>query len=227
MSKETCYMCESEGITKEHAPPKCIFPESKDLIDGAMDLRKNLIKVPSCIEHNNAKSKDDEYLLTILSMNITSSDHGVQQFLTKVQRSWARSQGLKISLLNTAKQAKIIDLKSKVNYKTFELTIDSERVRSVLKASARALYFYKFQEKFVGEIDIITFFLMDRDPKFNQQLFSLSKKTEIIFSEIAPEGENPQVFNYKFFINEEDAQKKVMLEMNFYEGSKAVAIFKG
>lgn len=45
-------MCESEGITKEHAPPKCIFPESKDLTDKSMDLRKNLIKVPTCVEHN-------------------------------------------------------------------------------------------------------------------------------------------------------------------------------
>ena len=60
-----CYMCDNLATTIEHAPPKCIFPEKKDLPAG-MDLRKELITVPSCEEHNTAKSTDDEYLLNII-----------------------------------------------------------------------------------------------------------------------------------------------------------------
>jgi hypothetical protein len=29
--KQTCYMCDSTAISSEHVPPKCIFPESKDV----------------------------------------------------------------------------------------------------------------------------------------------------------------------------------------------------
>jgi hypothetical protein len=27
---EDCYICNDYGITKEHVPPQCIFPELKD-----------------------------------------------------------------------------------------------------------------------------------------------------------------------------------------------------
>ena len=77
MSNNTCYMCEAVATTDEHAPPRCLFPETKDLIDKSLDLRKELITVPACKEHNTAKSTDDEYLLNILSLNITSGSHGI------------------------------------------------------------------------------------------------------------------------------------------------------
>ena len=60
-----CYMCSAESVTTEHIPPKCIFPEKKDLADGR-DYRRNLITVPSCADHNLHKSGDDEYLLYVL-----------------------------------------------------------------------------------------------------------------------------------------------------------------
>ena len=40
--KKKCYKCDKEATGQEHIPPKCIFPERKDL-DG--DYRKNLITV--------------------------------------------------------------------------------------------------------------------------------------------------------------------------------------
>lgn len=64
MSK-TCYMCDELATTVEHIPPKCIFPETKDLEDKTLNLRKKLLTVPSCTLHNNAKSGDDEYLLRL------------------------------------------------------------------------------------------------------------------------------------------------------------------
>ncbi|MDN5882405.1 MAG: hypothetical protein L0H37_08540, partial [Nitrosospira sp.] len=78
----TCYMCDQEATTMEHAPPKCIFPEKKDL-SSYDDYRQGLITVPSCEEHNTTKSKDDEYLLYLLAASATSSVIGLNQFLTK------------------------------------------------------------------------------------------------------------------------------------------------
>ena len=61
---ETCYMCDASATGREHVPPRCLFPEAKDI--PGKDFRKKLITVPSCDAHNFAKSKDDEYLMTIL-----------------------------------------------------------------------------------------------------------------------------------------------------------------
>jgi len=85
----TCYMCNQEATSVEHAPPICVFPAKKDL-PSQKDYRKNLITVPSCATHNAATSNDDEYLLYVLSSSITSSDVGLNQFLTKVKRSAER-----------------------------------------------------------------------------------------------------------------------------------------
>ena len=74
----TCYMCDQQANTVEHAPPKCIFPEKKDVPPGK-DYRKKLVTVPSCELHNTETSRDDEYLLYMLSASITSSDVGLNQ----------------------------------------------------------------------------------------------------------------------------------------------------
>ena len=71
-------------------PPKCLFPEKKDLKDISLDLRKALIKVPSCVDHNCKKSGDDEYLFNVLSMTIQTGKYGLLNFESKVMRSWTR-----------------------------------------------------------------------------------------------------------------------------------------
>lgn len=82
---QICYMCKKKGVTTEHVPPQCLFPEDKDLPVG-VHLRRNLITVPSCVEHNSKKSKDDEYLLYTLVMNLPANGTAFQQFSTKVMQ---------------------------------------------------------------------------------------------------------------------------------------------
>jgi hypothetical protein len=60
-----CYMCDAPATSKEHVPPKCIFPERKDS-DGQY-LREGLITVPSCELHNSKKSADDEFLMVSIA----------------------------------------------------------------------------------------------------------------------------------------------------------------
>src|SRR6266850_2946355 len=80
-----CYCCEQLGTTDEHVPPKCLFPERKDLPAG-IDLRRNLITVPSCPTHNLEKSGDDEYLMYVLTMNLPAEKIAEYHFSTKVLR---------------------------------------------------------------------------------------------------------------------------------------------
>ncbi len=85
---EQCYMCNKPSTSKEHVPPKCIFPEAKDL--GSEKFRENLIKVPSCDLHNMKKSKDDEYLMIVLAIIIGNNLYSLIQASTKVKRAIER-----------------------------------------------------------------------------------------------------------------------------------------
>ena len=85
----TCYMCAAEETSREHAPPQCLFPAASDI---GRDLRRNLITVPSCDEHNSKKSADDEFLrAVILCTAVDSNDIARHQFLGKFLRGVQRN----------------------------------------------------------------------------------------------------------------------------------------
>jgi len=65
MAVPRCYMCDLPGTTDEHIPPRAIFPEAKDA--EGRNYRIDLITVPSCPDHNTAKSDDDEFLMVSLA----------------------------------------------------------------------------------------------------------------------------------------------------------------
>ena len=72
-----CYFqgCVNEGVTKEHIPPKAFFPIGE---------KEQLLTVKSCKEHNNAKSKDDLYVLAQICMNASPSNRAREIFLDKI-----------------------------------------------------------------------------------------------------------------------------------------------
>jgi len=73
----TCYFpgCTDKGITKEHIPPRSFFPDGEKV---------QLLTVKSCEKHNNAKSKDDLYVLAQICMNSSPSNRAREVFLKKV-----------------------------------------------------------------------------------------------------------------------------------------------
>src|SRR5690606_5165349 len=88
LKSEICYMCQNSATSSEHVPPQCIFPEKKD---ANQDLRKNLITVPSCEEHNQRKSHDDQFLMVSLAGLIGNNSIGFQHFNGKIQRALKRT----------------------------------------------------------------------------------------------------------------------------------------
>lgn len=73
----TCYFqgCTEKGITKEHIPPRSFFPDGE---------KEQLLTVRSCEKHNNAKSKDDLYVLAQICMNASPSNRAREVFMNKV-----------------------------------------------------------------------------------------------------------------------------------------------
>lgn len=112
MSKDKCYLCGEKATTKEHVPPKCLFPEKKD-INSNIDYRKNLITVPSCETHNNSYSKDDEFLMVCLAGLLGNNSVGYEHQKGKVTRALKRRSS---KLLNsTLKNRKPIYIKKRIN----------------------------------------------------------------------------------------------------------------
>ena len=64
--KPTCTYCDNPADTKDHIPPKCLFPKPRP---------SSLITVPSCSNCNKSYSKDDEYLRDVLSFREELSDN--------------------------------------------------------------------------------------------------------------------------------------------------------
>jgi hypothetical protein len=57
MPKSLCYRCESIATSREHVPPRNLFPEARET--ECVDFRINLITVPSCDAHCNGPQKLD------------------------------------------------------------------------------------------------------------------------------------------------------------------------
>jgi len=73
----SCYFqaCSQRGQTREHVPPKSFFPK---------DQRDQLLTVPSCEHHNNAKSSDDMYVLAHICMNASPANRSREVFRQSV-----------------------------------------------------------------------------------------------------------------------------------------------
>jgi hypothetical protein len=216
----TCYMCDLEATTVEHAPPKCLFPQRKD-VPSQKDYRKNLITVPSCEEHNTATSRDDEYLLYMLSASITSSDVGLNQFLTKVKRAAERSPALASSMIMSTDPVKIFHEDTQEWKDAYGIQLQLNRLDSVLIRNAYALYFHEIGKKFVGRVKVVTAFTLYNDRSLNSAIESALAASEDFFSQHEAKGCNPDVFFYRF---EEGPNTATML-MNFYGTSKVLVQF--
>ncbi len=209
-------MCDSPSTSDEHAPPRCIFPELKDVSDS-VGRRENLITVPSCDDHNSVKSKDDEYLLYILSSSITSNSVGHTQAKSKVKRAIANKPSLFFQLSQNATLVPFTNFNTGNITDAIAIFPDGDRVNSILDKCARALYFYTTGRKFIGTAKVINGFLLSsqENSENKQKVF---EQTENIFNEYPYFGNNQDTFKYKTIAINESA----MLLLEFYGTSKAI-----
>ena len=217
MSGRNCYMCEAEASSVEHAPPKCLFPEKKDVPDGT-DYRINLITVPSCKAHNSAKSHDDEYLLQALAGSYTSSQVGLAQFISKVGRAFDKAPSKASSLVRRSEPVLLRRDEGDEWEQGAEVIVEAERLDSVLGNCARALYFYETSKKFVDPVRVITAFTMYKHPEFQAYVNRCVEAATAYFSGHPSKGANPTVFSYKF----EESQNTAIFLMRFYSTSEVL-----
>lgn len=225
---ECCYFCGAPATSREHVPPKCIFPEKKD--SGVQDnLRKSLLTVPSCHIHNLSKSTDDEYLLAILLMNCDNNEIGQRQATTKLLRAFLRSEGLRLAALNNPVRRHFYDPARSLILETASLTIDPERLKRCFDHIGRGLYWDHFnQSRFAGTISAQIEFLVSPGSglfgEFNHPQRILRALCSKAFSGIQKNGANPSVFYYQVYHTV--IERYPVMRLVFYGGS-CVTLFFG
>lgn len=223
MASKTCYLCEKIATSVEHVPPKCIFPEQKDLPDG-VNLRNQLYTVPSCDEHNLNKSHDDEYFLYAIGISNELNQIGRTQYRTKIRRAIKRNPSLLKRLSHSAVPVKVIDPLTKKQEESSAITLEAERFDNIIGQLSRAIYFHHYQDKWIGDVKYQAEFLsstLDPSDGSNRRAKKISEEADIMFANSPYFGENPEVFKYQVV----DNRGTKWFRLHFYEGCKILLIF--
>lgn len=226
MSSQKCYACDSPKTSVEHVPPRCLFPEKKDLPPG-VDLRKQLITVPSCDAHNSAKSHDDEYLLFALVMNLPNNVVGANHFLTKVMRAIAKNPKKIQRFTNTTVPVLVKDETTGNIEKTIAVRVEFQRLKRTLAMIGRATYFHHFGQRWDGKVSVhphFTLALTEPNARdLNDALYGLATSSEESFKTEPRHGQNQKVFFYQ--VATCDQRSGAIMLLHFYEGARVTLLF--
>ncbi|CAI8978818.1 hypothetical protein [Pseudomonas chlororaphis] len=216
----TCYMCEKPATSREHAPPRCLFPKREHSLNGK-DLRVNMITVPSCDEHNGEKSADDTYLMQILPMSIGLNDVAEHYFQSKVGQVLASNKRLVKSLDESAVSVMVHDIEKDQWAQAMAFKVDMDRLMSVLDMNARAIYFHHRGVKLAAKMSSVTnFSLLEGSPKLNDMVNQGMKMADDMLNDVGASrhGNNPDVFFYRI-AREGNVE---LIEFTFYGTSKVL-----
>jgi hypothetical protein len=192
-------------------PPRCFFPKQKGLPPEVGDVRKNLITVPSCNDHNGKYSDDDEYASLIIRLPLQVNVIGQQDFLKKGFRTIRKKPGLIPKLFQ-----KVELLQPPVGKGVPVVKFDFERVNRVMERVARGLFFHHFRRRWECNLSIISDGPIMEDISPNP-MKKFIRQMDHYFLNAASNGNNPRVFWYKWVTVIEKEEINI-LRMRFFEG---------
>lgn len=206
-------MCDSPSTSKEHVPPKCLFPEAKDLNEN---YRKDLISVPSCHTHNSAKSAEDEFLMISLAGIIGSNSIGYLHKFTKVTRALRRAAFRQLDQVFTKKAIFKVALENNRFVDLIWGTPDQERLEKCFDHICRGLFYHEHGKMFKGRTkSLLGFTSTDMgNPREFQRM--IRDQAELEFAGKPRLGANPEIFSYRF--TDVDEHGLFLVQLRFYGG---------
>lgn len=223
----TCYACAEPATTREHVPPRCLFPESKDLPTG-LDLRRDLITVPSCAVHNAGKSRDDEYFLWVVCCSLTTNRVGQRQVYTKLLRALRRDASTWQSFESGARDVLVTDSDSGRVHEVTMLPFDGARFQRTLELIGRGIYFAHFGQPWLGSLKVHADFVDAPDEPDQATLrdarLTLFRGATQIFAAETWHGANQEVFRYA--VHEPGKHFRALVRLVFYGACTATAFFR-
>ena len=198
------------------------------------DYKINLIKVPSCLEHNNSRSQDDEYAAAVIIMN-SEGDLAFTMFKSKWVQTLLRHEGvLGKKIFSTARSVEAIFGKNGVliPHATLAISYEVKRIERVIESIARGLYYLEsgYQEKWVSSCVIKSPKFLNRDLSYSQDAYTLNRFNQAFIRGeqqqelgLTRKGSNPDVFYYQFL---ERGARNFLIRMVFYGDFTSWAFLK-
>lgn len=203
----TCYHCDAEGTGREHVPPKCLFPKGSDW--------SKLMTVPSCVKHNNANSKADEYLKFLLGASASNIPNAITSGAARsaIRLAQRRSGNLHRFGLRWDSKALVIEEDFPLNF---------ELLSACLEKVARALYFYHYRgrQKLLGRLQVWPLFIPVEPgdaPELASAVCEIRASTALDFEQLPRFGAHQEVFAYQII----EASGIVVVNMEFYGAHQA------
>lgn len=210
---ERCYMCSSAATSREHVPPRCLFPKSADT---GFNFRQRLITVPSCDLHNTRKAQDDEFLMVSLAGILGNNSIGYSHRLGKVNRAVLRSSRRLLDAAFVSKQSHFVAVDENKFLEIIWGTPDVARLQRCFDRIARGLHRHHFGMSFDGEVRTHLGYLAPKPGNASTFRDFIKHRVEIDLIGIQHQGDNPGVFSYRF--SEPDSFGYYLVEMRFYGG---------
>jgi hypothetical protein len=190
--KTTCTYCNKLANTKDHIPPKGLFPKPRP---------SSLITVPTCSSCNNSYSKDDEYLRDVLSFREELSDN---PFITQLNKAIprrfdpSRSEGY-FKYIHGRMGEESVKTKSGI-YLGVKTTFyeDLSRIQRVLERVTKGLYRHCTGNKLAEGFDALVytqeyFLSLEQEPEKNFRYIFQNSLADQEWVTVVPSG-----FDYKF-----------------------------
>lgn len=222
MPEDRCYMCAKLATSREHVPPRSLFPESRD-IPGA-NLRRDLITVPSCDKHNTAKSHDDEFLMSAIGGGFGGNVVGFMHKLTKLSRAIERTKGLLVERVFKEKKDSVEFDTESVRHTITWGTPDAERLVRCFNSIAFGLHYSHFGKRFKGRVKPHLTFLIQNDPTPRNFAAFVSHRAEIELRDKPKHGANPDVFYFQ--VTDKDEHGLFLMRLFFYGRIKVHIAFE-
>jgi hypothetical protein len=214
-------MCDSPASSREHVPPRCIFPEQKDIPEKS--LRAALITVPSCDTHNSKKSADDEFLMVSLGGILSNNSIGYRHKMTKVNRAIAKSSNRLLDKAFTERKHFVVRLEENKFIEVIRGTPDFTRLKKCFEQIALGIFFHEFNKRFKGTTTVLMAHLEQKDKNGEIFIQFIKHRAELELRAKERFGNNPAVFCYQF--SDPDHFGLFILKMLFYGGCEIFVSF--
>jgi hypothetical protein len=129
-----CYLCENPATTRDHVPPKSLFPKPRP---------NDLITVPCCAGCNTQYSRDEEHFRNNICM-VVDYQHA-QQIWENTRRSYTRRPQIRAEILQRIKEIRVGAATRPV------LHFSVERTNRVLVKIAKGLAFHHSGQRLPSE----------------------------------------------------------------------------
>jgi hypothetical protein len=205
-----CYWCGTPATSKEHVPPRNLFPKGKN---------KDLITVPSCTEHNQAFGKIDEKFRVYLQARETSSD-ALSEFKTRTIRGLTRPESAGF-VKGVASGFTRVNLG---RVQTIALKVNPSEQNLYFEKIIRGLYFHIYGHPTTGRVGSVSKDFLDLSFDYK----GLSETLIPYFNDprIFKEGEvaNPDIFRFRYIEADFSNRKAFAVALLFYQGVEVIGI---